>query len=76
MKRSELKNIEAINILMERFRGLNEKERMVIVYRYGLISGSMLTLEKVGNRMNLIRERIRQIEFSALNKLEKCNIKK
>ena len=48
---------------------LNERERMVLRYRYGLDDGSQKTLEEVGKIFNVTRERIRQIEVKALRKL-------
>lgn len=50
-------------------RGLNPREREVIILRFGLESGHPLTLEEVGKRFKVTRERIRQIETAALRKL-------
>lgn len=76
MTKSKIENIEILNLIIEAFSKLNTKERLVILNRYGLLGDSMLTLSKVGNKLHLTRERIRQIEDSALNKLKECNIKK
>ncbi len=48
---------------------LSERERMVIAYRFGYVDGKTYTLEEVGKRLNVTRERIRQIEAKALRKL-------
>jgi len=48
---------------------LDEKEREIIVLRYGLIDGVPKTLEEIGVRFHLTRERIRQIEIQSLGKL-------
>ena len=48
---------------------LKEKERQVIVLRFGLEDGHPRTLEEVGKEFNVTRERIRQIEAKALRKL-------
>lgn len=48
---------------------LSERERKVIQLRYGLIDGRQETLEEVGKRFNVTRERIRQIEAKAIKKL-------
>ena len=46
-----------------------ERERQVIVLRFGLEDGHPRTLEEVGKEFNVTRERIRQIEAKALRKL-------
>lgn len=48
---------------------LSERERMVIAYRFGYVDGKTYTLEEVGKKLNVTRERIRQIEAKALRKL-------
>ncbi len=48
---------------------LDEREREILRLRYGLDQGEPRTLEEVGERMHLTRERIRQIESRALCKL-------
>ena len=50
-------------------QGLNPREREVIILRFGMETGHPLTLEEVGKRFNVTRERIRQIETAALRKL-------
>ena len=48
---------------------LKDRERQVIVMRFGLEDGHPRTLEEVGKSFNVTRERIRQIEAKALRKL-------
>ena len=48
---------------------LKERQRQVIVLRFGLEDGHPRTLEEVGKEFNVTRERIRQIEAKALRKL-------
>lgn len=48
---------------------LNDREKLVLQYRYGFIDGEPKTLEEVGKVFNLTRERVRQIEKNALKKL-------
>ena len=48
---------------------LTKKELYVLVYRYGLFSRGKKTLEKIGDELNVTRERVRQIEIKAINKL-------
>ncbi|NJN83947.1 MAG: RNA polymerase sigma factor [Caldilineaceae bacterium] len=49
--------------------GLNERERKVLVMRFGLEDGVTRTLEDVGKEFEVTRERVRQIEAKALRKL-------
>ena len=54
---------------------LSDRERQVIRLRYGLEDGKTHTLEEIGNTLNVTRERVRQIEARAMEKLRK-NAKK
>lgn len=48
---------------------LDERERHIIRNRFGLLGGGELTLEEIGRSLNLSRERVRQLEREAKNKL-------
>ena len=48
---------------------LSEREKKVLILRFGLDDGRPRTLEEVGREFNVTRERIRQIEAKALRKL-------
>lgn len=48
---------------------LSERERKVLIQRFGLLDGKPKTLEEVGVEFNVTRERIRQIEAKALRKM-------
>lgn len=48
---------------------LTEKQREVVVRRFGLRGHEMATLEEVGNEIGLTRERVRQIQVEALKRL-------
>jgi RNA polymerase primary sigma factor len=50
---------------------LTEQEQQVFIYRYGLKGEEELTLEEVGEKLDLTRERIRQIQEEALEKIRK-----
>jgi RNA polymerase primary sigma factor len=50
---------------------LSSRERKVLELRYGLVDGETKTLEEIGLMFKVTRERIRQIEENALNKLRK-----
>ena len=57
---------KAINEILET---LESREKEIIEFRYGLNGKPIKTLEEVGKKLNLSKERIRQIEHKALNKL-------
>lgn len=48
---------------------LNDREREVLIMRFGLRDGKIHTLEQVGRHFDVTRERIRQLETKALAKL-------
>ncbi|MBR8835977.1 MAG: RNA polymerase sigma factor, RpoD/SigA family [Stigonema ocellatum SAG 48.90 = DSM 106950] len=50
---------------------LTSQQREVISLRFGLTNGQALTLAKIGELLNISRERVRQIEREALSKLRK-----
>ena len=58
-------------ILDNLFNILRDKERAVLKMRFGLADGKKVTLEAIGDSYNLTRERIRQIENSAVSKIKK-----
>jgi RNA polymerase primary sigma factor len=55
--------------ITESLTRLTERERRIVVLRYGLEDGQFRTLEEVGKDFGITRERIRQIEAKALRKL-------
>jgi RNA polymerase primary sigma factor len=63
---SHLGLTELVEDLLER---LTERERAILSLRYGLVDGHSHTLAEVGKHFQVTRERIRQIEASALSKL-------
>jgi RNA polymerase primary sigma factor len=55
--------------LRQALAALGERERRVLVLRYGLDDDEPKTLEEIGRRLGLTRERIRQIQVEALRRL-------
>ena len=55
--------------LQEVLTSLTEREQEVLTLRFGLVDGYSRTLEEVGRKFNVTRERIRQIEAKALRKM-------
>ena len=56
-------------LLQELFATLPERERAILAMRFGLNDDTPRTLEEIGKQFNLTRERIRQIQEEALQKL-------
>jgi RNA polymerase primary sigma factor len=50
-------------------QALPDRERQVLVLRYGLLDEEPKTLEEIGRRLGLTRERVRQIELESLRRL-------
>ncbi|GAB4343406.1 MAG: RNA polymerase sigma factor, RpoD/SigA family [Cyanophyceae cyanobacterium] len=50
---------------------LTPQQQQVLMLRFGLRDGQTMTLAKIGDRLNISRERVRQIEREALTKLRK-----
>ena len=48
---------------------LNTQEKQIISLRFGIPSGNEMTLEQVGKVLGITRERVRQIQNKALDKL-------
>jgi RNA polymerase primary sigma factor len=55
--------------LMMALHALPDRERQVLVLRYGLVDEEPKTLEEIGKRLGLTRERVRQIELESLRRL-------
>jgi hypothetical protein len=68
-KAQEVASLDAIEIINNLFGELSERERDVLVRRYGLHGAGKETLENIGSIHKLTRERIRQIETASIKKL-------
>lgn len=51
---------------------LSEREKEILELRYGLGNCNIHTLKDIGKKLNITRERVRQIEKKAITKLKKC----
>ncbi len=60
---------ESLDLLNCALGCLNEREKTVIALRFGLYGSEPMTLQQIGRRLRLSRERVRQIESKALEKL-------
>lgn len=64
-----IENSSLRSTLSEMLDALDDRSRLVLIYRFGLKGADEMTLEEVGQIFGVTRERIRQIEFKALQKL-------
>lgn len=55
--------------LMSLFDGLKDRERKILIQRFGFLDQESKSLEEIGKTYNITRERIRQIEAKAINKI-------
>lgn len=62
--------------LAEVLNGLPPREVRILQLRYGLLDGQAYTLEEVGRKMGVTRERVRQIEAQALSRLRHPSIRR
>ncbi|MGA2243918.1 MAG: RNA polymerase sigma factor RpoD/SigA [Verrucomicrobiota bacterium] len=67
----ELEDKTVVNMLQDMVKHLDDREATILRYRFGLDGGSEKTLEEVGEKFGVTRERVRQIQNLALRKLRK-----
>jgi RNA polymerase primary sigma factor len=67
----QLEDKTVTGMLQEMVKTLEERESTILRYRFGLDGGSEKTLEEVGAKFGVTRERVRQIQNIALRKLRK-----
>lgn len=67
----QLEEKTVTRMLQEMVKTLDPREATILRYRFGLDGGPEKTLEEVGERFGVTRERVRQIQNIALNKLRK-----
>jgi RNA polymerase primary sigma factor len=71
----------AVNSMVRRdirriLEGLSERERRILELRFGLTGEDPMTLEQVGKRLGVTRERIRQMELKTLRRLQSFRLAK
>jgi RNA polymerase primary sigma factor len=67
----QLEEQTVTRMLQEMVKTLDSREGTILRYRFGLDGGSEKTLEEVGEKFGVTRERVRQIQKIALNKLRR-----
>jgi RNA polymerase primary sigma factor len=67
----QLEDKTVTKMLAELVKSLDPREATILEYRFGLDGGNERTLEEVGEKFGVTRERVRQIQNIALNKLRK-----
>jgi RNA polymerase primary sigma factor len=67
----ELEDKTVTDMLQEMVKHLDDREATILRYRFGLDGGKEKTLEEVGAKFGVTRERVRQIQNLALHKLRK-----
>jgi RNA polymerase primary sigma factor len=67
----DLEDKTVIGMLQDMVKHLDKREATILTFRFGLDGGSEKTLEEVGEKFGVTRERVRQIQNLALRKLRK-----
>jgi RNA polymerase nonessential primary-like sigma factor len=67
----QIHSSEVEGLVREWIKMLNDKQRLVIRHRYGIDECELLTLEELALRLELTRERVRQIQLEALGQLRR-----
>ena len=60
---------DSANATMDILNRLKEREKNILIYRYQLRGGERYTLKKIGDKMGIAPETVRQIELRALRKM-------
>jgi RNA polymerase primary sigma factor len=67
----QLLNRDEVSTIHKLLAAIDQREAMILRMRFGLDGSEPLTLKQVGQKIGLTRERVRQIEIEALEKLNK-----
>ncbi|SJM95317.1 sigma-70 family RNA polymerase sigma factor [Crenothrix polyspora] len=66
----DIAEVELDTLIADAINLLNPREAQVVRCHFGLHSGSEMTLQEIGDELSLTRERVRQIQVIALNKIK------
>src|SRR5688572_13562753 len=72
----ELETKTSVEMLTEIMSKLSPREASILSYRFGLDGGTEKTLEEVGRRFGVTRERVRQLQNASLGKLRKMILRR
>lgn len=61
---------EDLSILMDSIRKLPEREQVIIINRYGLNGGDVLTQSKIGKKLGMTQANVSKLEWSIIEKLK------
>ena len=67
----ELQDKTIIGMLQDLVKRLDDRESTILCYRFGLDGDTEKTLEDVGKKFGITRERVRQVQNIALKKLRR-----
>ncbi|MDZ4244098.1 MAG: sigma factor-like helix-turn-helix DNA-binding protein [Candidatus Doudnabacteria bacterium] len=70
-QKTALRDFDPQQLVLEHLKVLGDREIQILLSRHGLNDGQEQTLEFIGKRLNLTRERVRQIEKDSFKKLKK-----
>ena len=63
---------EELNRTMDRLLSmLNDRQRQILRLRFGMADGTCYSLDQIGNLLGISKERVRQVEKQAMDKLKK-----
>ena len=68
---SEVEKASSLDALRDAINALDSREQLIVRSRYGLDGHGELTLEQLASKLNCTRERVRQLEVLACNKLRR-----
>lgn len=73
-QQQSLNEFEPSKVVEELFGTLKERDKQILLYRYGLLGKPAKTLAAIGQEHNLTRERVRQIEKDIIKQLRKTSL--